>query len=149
MRVVLQRVKEANVSVDDSVVSEIGTGYLLLVGIGQDDTEQTAEKVANKILGLRINEDENGKMNLELAAQTQSILAISQFTLYANIKKGKRPSFTDSMEPERAEELYTYFCKYCRNQGYDVKEGIFAADMKVALINDGPVTIIIDSNDLV
>ncbi len=148
MRVVLQRVKTAKVEVYDEIVGAIETGMLLLVGIGKEDTEAVVEKVANKILSLRIFSDTEGKMNNELDPERDKILAISQFTLYANVKKGKRPSFTDSMEPREAERLYEYFCTHCQTQGYQVEKGIFGADMDVILVNDGPVTIIIDSKEL-
>lgn len=148
MRVVLQRVKTAEVKVQEEIVGAIETGILLLIGMGKEDTEAVVEKVANKILSLRIFSDNEGKMNNELDPERDKILAISQFTLYANVKKGKRPSFTDSMEPREAERLYEYFCTYCQTLGYQVEKGIFGADMDVKLVNDGPVTIIIDSKEL-
>lgn len=148
MRVVLQRVKTAKVEVQEENVGAIETGILLFIGMGKEDTEAIVEKVANKILSLRIFSDNEGKMNNELDPKKDKILAISQFTLYANVKKGKRPSFTDSMEPREADRLYEYFCTYCKTQGYQVEKGIFGADMDVTLVNDGPVTIIIDSKEL-
>jgi len=148
MRVVLQRVKTGAVYVEGQLINEIHSGYVLLIGMTAGDTEQTVEKVANKLLGLRIWDDSDGKMNLALDKNSQEILAISQFTLYANIKKGKRPSFVEALEPIEANKLYEYFCKYCNTQGYQIKKGVFGAMMDIHLINDGPVTIIIDSDTL-
>ena len=148
MRVVLQKVTSANVDIDGACYNSIGAGYVLLIGLTQGDNKAIVEKVANKVLGLRIFEDEAGKMNLELDKNKHEILAISQFTLYGNVKKGKRPSFIDALHPDEASPLYDYFCEYATTKGYTIKKGIFGAMMQVALVNDGPVTILIDSNDL-
>lgn len=148
MRVVLQRVTKGSVRVEGKCINTIGRGYVLLIGLTADDNEAIVEKVANKILGLRIFDDADGKMNLALDKEKAEILAISQFTLYANIKKGKRPSFVEAMQPDEANRLYTYFCDYCSAQGYQVKTGVFGAMMEIELINDGPVTIIVDSEQL-
>lgn len=148
MRVVLQRSKAASVKVANEITGAITEGLVLLVGFGHEDTEAVVEKVANKIVGLRIFSDDAGKMNLSLDKDTQAILAISQFTLYGNVKKGRRPSFTESMDPVEAERLYQYFCTYIRGLGFTVAAGIFGADMDVALVNDGPVTLMIDSSTL-
>jgi len=146
MKVIIQRVKEASVSVDNKIVSEIGYGYLLLVGIGTNDDSNIVRQMADKVLGIRICEDENQKMNLSIQDIQGEILSVSQFTLYADAKKGRRPSFTDAAPPEKANNLYREFNIYLKQSGLVVKEGIFQADMKVALINDGPVTIILDSD---
>lgn len=148
MKVVIQRVREASVTIDDHVHGEIGQGFLLLVGINDMDTEAIVEKVADKIAKLRIFEDENGKMNLSLDAVEGKILSISQFTLFADCKKGNRPSFDKAGNPEHAKELYAYFNTYLRSLGIVVEEGVFGADMKVALLNDGPVMILLDSDTL-
>ncbi|MDP3499697.1 MAG: D-aminoacyl-tRNA deacylase [Myxococcales bacterium] len=145
MRAVLQRVKEASVTVDGKVVGAIGPGLLVLLGVGKGDTEADVDFMVDKVPGLRIFEDAAGKMNLSLVDGSKALLAVSQFTLFADTKKGRRPSFIDAMPPEEAKRLYALFCERCRAAGLTVAEGIFAADMKVALINDGPVTIIMDS----
>lgn len=147
MKVVLQRVSEAKVSVDGVVMNEINQGYVLLIGFCHEDTVSVVEKVATKIMGLRLFPDQSGKMNDALTTN-QTILAISQFTLYANISKGKRPSFSQSMAAAEAEVLYDYFCTYCQSQGREVKKGVFGAYMDIALVNEGPITIIIDSKEL-
>lgn len=148
MRVVLQRVKSASVTVEEEIVGEIQSGFVLLIGFTDGDTEEVMQKVANKILSLRILEDENGKMNLSLDSTKDAILAISQFTLYADVKKGRRPSFTKAMEPQEANRLYEAFCEYVEEQSFTVAKGIFGEDMDVQLINDGPVTIVVDSDEL-
>lgn len=148
MKVVLQRVKSGSVQVNNELINEINSGYVLLIGMTDGDNEVIVEKVANKLLGLRIWDDIDGKMNLSLDKSNQEILAISQFTLYANIKKGKRPSFVEALEPIEANRLYEYFCDYCIKEGYTVKKGVFGAMMDISLVNDGPVTIIIDSDTL-
>ncbi len=148
MKVVLQRVLEGSVNVEGKVVGQIKRGYVLLVGIGKDDNESVVEKMADKIVGLRINEDENGKMNLSIQDVKGDILSISQFTLYANCKKGRRPSFDEAGSPEEAKRLYEYFNECLKVQGMHVETGVFQADMKVSLINDGPVTIILNSAEL-
>ena len=145
MRVVLQRVKEASVTVDGKVVGAIGPGLLVLLGVGKGDTEADVDFMVDKVPGLRIFEDAAGKMNHSLVDGSKALLAVSQFTLFADTKKGRRPSFIDAMPPEEAKRLYALFCERCRAAGLTVAEGIFAADMKVALVNDGPVTIIMDS----
>ena len=145
MRAVLQRVKEASVTVDGKITGQIGPGLLVLLGVGKGDTAQDLDFMVDKIPALRIFEDAAGKMNLSLMDTSKSLLAVSQFTLFADTKKGRRPSFIDAMEPEEAKRLYTSFCERCRALGLSVQEGVFAADMKVALVNDGPVTICLDS----
>lgn len=148
MRVVLQRVKHASCTIDGNVTGKIEQGLLLLVGITDSDTKEILEKVAKKCVELRIFEDENGKMNLGLKDVGGSILSISQFTLYADCKRGRRPGFTNAARPEFASPMYDSFNEILR--GYDVKveTGIFGADMKIELLNDGPVTIILDSEEL-
>ena len=145
MRAVLQRVKEASVTVDGKITGQIGPGLLVLLGVGKGDTEKDLDFMVDKIPALRIFEDAAGKMNLSLMDTSKALLAVSQFTLFADTKKGRRPSFIDAMEPEEAKRMYTRFCERCRGVGLTVQEGVFAADMKVALVNDGPVTICLDS----
>ena len=148
MKAVLQRVAHASVTVDGTVTGAIEKGFLILLGVGPDDTEKQAEYLAKKCTGMRIFEDENGKMNLSLQQVGGGILAVSQFTLFADCKKGNRPSFTGSAAPEPAARLYDYFCDCCRSSGIVVEKGIFGADMKVELLNDGPVTIVLDTNEM-
>ena len=148
MKVVLQRVKHASVTIDGNVYGKINQGYLLLVGITDGDTETEAKKLADKIVDLRIFEDENGKMNLGIEQVNGEILSISQFTLYADCKKGRRPSFTKAARPEISNPLYETFNGFLKDRGMHVETGIFGADMKVELLNDGPVTIVLDSNEL-
>ena len=148
MRVVIQRVKCASVTVDGQIVGKIDQGFMCLVGITHTDTKAEVEKVADKLAGLRIFSDENDKMNLALADVGGSILSISQFTLYANCRRGKRPGFENAAKPDLANPLYEYFNEYLRNKGLVVETGIFGADMKVELLNDGPVTIILESDEL-
>jgi D-aminoacyl-tRNA deacylase len=145
VKVVLQRVLRASVSVEEEVISAIGTGLLALVGVGAGDTPADALWMAEKVATLRIFEDDAGKMNRSLLDTSKALLAVSQFTLYADTSKGRRPSFLNAMAPETAIELYRAFCLAAERQGLTVSEGIFAADMKVSLVNDGPVTIILDS----
>ena len=145
MRAVLQRVLEASVTVEGAVVGRIGPGLLVLLGVGKDDTEADVDWMADKVPGLRIFEDEAGKMNRSLGDTSKALLAVSQFTLFADTTKGRRPSFVDAREPAEAKRLYALFCARCRAAGLTVQEGVFAADMKVALVNDGPVTITLDS----
>ena len=145
MRFVIQRVKNASVTVEENVTGEIGKGFLVLIGVSENDTEQTADKMIRKMTGLRIFEDENGKTNLSLADVSGSLLLVSQFTLYANCKKGNRPSFID---PEKAEALYEYVIRECKKSVPEVQTGVFGADMAVSLVNDGPFTIILDSDQL-
>ena len=146
MRVLIQRVREASVTVDGSPVGKTGYGYLLLAGFSDSDSEETVRQMAEKTVNLRICDDENHKMNRSLLDIQGEILSISQFTLYADTRKGRRPSFTQAGEPERSLQLYEYFNSCLREYGLRVETGIFAADMKVALINDGPVTIMLDSD---
>lgn len=148
MRTVIQRVSEASVTIDGSVHGAIGRGYMILVGIADSDDEAVINKMADKIARLRIFEDENGKMNLNLEQVAGAILSISQFTLYADCHKGNRPSFSKAGRPDHAKKMYLYFNDVMRRYGFDVQEGIFGADMKVRLLNDGPVTIVLDSDTL-
>jgi D-tyrosyl-tRNA(Tyr) deacylase len=145
VRAILQRVKEASVTVDGRVTGKIGPGLLVLLGVGKGDTEGDVDFMVDKIPGLRIFEDDAGKMNRSLLDTSKALLAVSQFTLFADTKKGRRPSFIDAMPPDEAKRLYALFCDKCRALGLDVQEGVFAAHMDVALINDGPVTISLDS----
>lgn len=144
MRIVIQRVKRASVSVEEKVVGSIQKGFLVLIGVGQGDDEATADKYMKKLLGLRIFEDENGKTNKSLADVDGQLLMVSQFTLYANCKKGNRPSFTEAGEPYRAEELYEYMVAKAREQVPVVETGVFGAEMEVSLVNDGPFTVILE-----
>jgi D-aminoacyl-tRNA deacylase len=145
MRAVLQRVKQASVTVDGAVVGEIGQGLLIFLGVGNGDAEADVDFLVDKVKGLRIFEDDAGKMNRSVFDTTKQVLAVSQFTLYADTTKGRRPSFVDAMPPDEARRLYGLFCERSRAAGLTVREGVFAADMQVALINDGPVTIVLDS----
>ena len=148
MRIVLQRVKSASVSIEGSVVGEINQGFLLLVGVGPDDTRDDASYLARKIAGMRIFSDENGKMNLSIDQVGGKILSVSQFTLFADTKKGNRPSFTGAAIPEAANQLYEEFNEKLRTEyGLTVETGEFGADMQVSLVNDGPVTIILDTKN--
>ena len=148
MRFVIQRVKEACVRVDSETIGEIGKGYLVLVGVSDSDTEQTADKMIRKMIGLRIFEDDNGKTNLSLADVGGSLLIVSQFTLYANCKKGNRPSFIEAGDPEKANAIYEYVIRECKKSVPDVQTGSFGAEMEVSLTNDGPFTILLDSEKL-
>lgn len=148
MRVVVQRVKKASCLVDDNITGQIEKGFLLFIGFKSDDTKLESDKILKKVIGLRIFEDENGKMNKSLSDVKGEILAISQFTLYADCKHGNRPSFTQAMKYDQAISYYESFCKALEDNGYKVFRGIFGADMKIELINDGPVTIILDSDEL-
>ena len=148
MRLVIQRVSNANCKVDGNITGEIENGYMILVGFGLNDSNIVVEKMAEKVSKLRIFEDENGKINKSIFDVNGKILSISQFTLYADCKKGNRPSFTDALGGDRAIELYKYFNECLRKLNLSVEEGIFGADMKISLLNDGPVTIILDSEDL-
>ena len=148
MRIVLQRVKSASVSIEGTVVGEIEQGFLLLVGVGPDDTRDDASYLARKIAGMRIFSDENGKMNLSIDQVGGKILSVSQFTLFADTKKGNRPSFTGAASPEAANKLYEEFNEILRTEyGLIVETGEFAADMQVSLVNDGPVTILVDTKN--
>ena len=148
MRLVIQRVLQAEVQVDGDTVGKINKGLLVFVGAGQEDTREIADKYLKKLLGLRIFEDENGKTNLSLKDVNGEILMVSQFTLYANCKKGNRPSFTNAGKPDLATVLYDQFNQKLQDQGMHVEKGIFGADMKIELLNDGPVTIVLDSKEL-
>ena len=145
MRVVIQRVKHSSVKVDEEIIGKIDAGLLVLLGIKEGDTEKDVIWLSNKVASLRIFEDENGKMNKELKDINGSILLIFQFTLYGDCVKGKRPSFIQAARPETAIPLYEKFIENLRNQGINVETGSFGADMKVELLNDGPVTLVIDS----
>ena len=145
MKVVIQRVREAQVEVENKIVGSIGKGFLVLVGITHTDTEKEADYLANKLCKMRIFEDENGKMNLSLKDVGGELLIVSQFTLYADCAKGNRPSFIEAARPEQATPLYEYFCKKCEEQGIKVEKGVFGAHMEVSLLNDGPVTIVLES----
>ena len=148
MRIVLQVVTHASVTIDSKVYSQINEGFLLLVGFEEGDNEEIVNKVMNKIVSLRLFADEQGKTNLAFTDIGGEILCISQFTLYADIKKGRRPSFINAMRPERATKLYDYTISYLKTLVPVVKQGIFGADMKVELLNNGPFTLMIDSKDL-
>lgn len=144
MKLVVQRVKNAEVKVDGKVVGNIDKGFLVLLGVTHTDTKETADYLVKKICKLRIFEDENEKMNLSLKDVNGSLLIVSQFTLYADCSEGNRPSFVNAAKTDMANELYEYFCERCKEQGIKVEKGIFGADMKVSLLNDGPVTIILE-----
>ena len=148
MRFVIQRVSESEVKVDGQVIGKIGKGFMVLIGVCDTDTREIADKMVKKMLGLRIFEDEEGKTNLSLDTVGGSLLLISQFTLYANCKKGNRPSFIEAGQPDRANALYEYIIEKCRASVPNVQTGSFGAEMKVSLVNDGPFTIILDSEDL-
>ena len=144
MKIVLQRVSEASVAVGGEIVSRIGRGYVALLGVGESDTKERAEKMAEKIMRLRLFPDENGKTNLSSEDIGGGILVVSQFTLYADCKKGNRPSFTNAGSPDLAEELYDYFIELCRGKFKKVGHGVFGASMKVSLVNEGPFTVILE-----
>lgn len=148
MRVIIQRVKEASVTIDNEIVGKCGYGYLLLVGFTHTDDEFIVDKMVDKVLQLRINEDDQGKTNLNLEAKNGQILSVSQFTLYANCKEGRRPSFVDAMNPNEASRLYDLFNAKLKEKCSHVETGVFGGDMKVHLINDGPFTIVLDSEEL-
>ena len=148
MRLVIQRVLHAEVQVDGNTIGKIGKGLLVFVGAGQDDTKEIADKYLRKLLGLRIFEDENGKTNLSLKDVDGELLIVSQFTLYANCKKGNRPSFIEAGEPHMAEALYEYMMDEAKKSVPVVEHGEFGADMKVSLLNDGPFTVILDEKIL-
>lgn len=146
MRVLLQRVKEASVTVEEEVVGEINAGYLLLVGVTHEDTEQEVNWLADKVAGLRVFEDENEKMNLSIQDVDGAVLTVSQFTLYGDTMKGRRPAFTQAAKPDMAETLYEKFNDRLRTHGLNVETGKFGAMMDVALVNDGPVTLMLEKN---
>ena len=149
MRLVVQRVSEASVEIEGKINGQIKQGFMVLVGITNDDNEEIVDNMVNKLINLRIFEDENGKMNLSIKDVNGELLIISQFTLYANCKKGRRPSFLDAAKPEISKPLYEYFNQALENAGVHTETGIFGAMMKVSLINDGPTTIILDSKEII
>ena len=148
MRAILTRVSSASVTIDGSVTGKIGRGFLILLGVGPADTEKECRCLAEKALSLRIFEDENGKMNLGLDQVGGEVLVVSQFTLYGNCRKGRRPSFTGAAGPELGNKLYEQFLADCASLGYEPQHGRFGADMKVESVNDGPVTLILDTEEL-
>lgn len=148
MRFVIQRVTEASVTIDGEISGKIGKGYLVLIGVADTDTKEIADKMIRKMIGLRIFEDEQGKTNLSLADVDGGLLLVSQFTLYANRKRGNRPSFIEAGKPDMANEMYEYIIEKCRESVDEVQTGEFGADMKVQLLNDGPFTILLDSDQL-
>lgn len=148
MKFVIQRVNKASVEVNNEIVGKINKGFLVLIGITHNDNIEIADKLVKKLINLRVFEDENEKMNLALKDVKGELLLISQFTLYANCKDGNRPAFIDAAKPDFANELYEYVIEQCKKENINVQTGIFGADMKVSLINDGPVTIILDSDQL-
>lgn len=148
MRFVIQRVTKASVTVDNNIVGQIDKGFLVLIGISEEDTEEIADKMVKKLIGLRIFEDAQGKTNLDLKSVQGSLLLISQFTLYADCKKGNRPSFIRAGKPDKANALYEYIIAACEKEVEHVQKGIFGADMKVELLNDGPFTIYLDSAEI-
>lgn len=144
MKIVVQRVLESSVEVEKKIVGKIGKGFMVLLGVEEGDTQEQADYLVKKLCNLRIFEDENGKMNLALKDVNGELLIISQFTLCADCSGGNRPSFIGAEKPEKANKMYEYFCEECKKKNIKVEKGIFGADMKVSLINDGPVTIIIE-----
>lgn len=148
MRFLIQRVTEASVTIDGDISGKIGKGYLVLIGVADTDTKEIADKMIRKMIGLRIFEDEQGKTNLSLADVDGGLLLVSQFTLYANCKRGNRPSFIEAGKPDMANEMYEYIIEKCRESVDEVQTGEFGADMKVQLLNDGPFTILLDSDQL-
>ena len=149
MKAVIQRVERCSVTVDEEIVGSIGSGFLILLGVEDGDTESEADKLSKKISTLRVFTDENDKMNLSLSDINGEVLVVSNFTLCADCRKGRRPNFINAARPESAEKLYEFFCTRMKENGITkVERGVFGADMKVSLINDGPVTLIIDSDDL-
>ena len=148
MKFVIQRVTNAKCEVEGNITGQIDLGFCVLIGVAENDTESIADKMLRKLLGMRIFADADGKTNLALKDVNGSLLLISQFTLYANCRKGNRPSFTNAGNPELANHLYEYIIVECRKQILNVQTGIFGADMKISLTNDGPFTIILDSDDL-
>ena len=148
MRFVIQRVTNASVTVEGNITGKIDKGFLVLIGVSEDDTKEIADKMIKKLIGMRIFEDENGKTNLALADVGGSLLLVSQFTLYADCKKGNRPSFIKAGNPQMAEEMYEYIIEQCKKEVENVQVGMFGADMKVQLLNDGPFTILLDSEHI-
>ncbi len=148
MRAVLTRVNSASVTIDGKVVGKIGKGFLILLGVGPEDTPEHSRYLAQKALGLRVFEDENGKMNLGLSEVNGQVLVVSQFTLYGNCRKGRRPSFIEAAPPQLGNDLYEQFLADCEALGFPPQHGQFGADMQVESINDGPVTLILDTQQL-
>ena len=148
MKFVIQRVTNASCKVDGKLTGEINKGFLVLIGVSNEDTKEIADKMTKKMLGLRIFEDENGKTNLSLKDVNGELLLISQFTLYADCKKGNRPSFINAGNPSLANDLYEYIIDLCKHEIPVVEKGIFGADMKISLLNDGPFTIVLDSKEI-
>ncbi len=148
MRFVIQRVKRASVSVEEKVVGKIDKGFMVLIGISQEDNKEIADKMIRKLINLRVFTDENDKMNLNINSVNGELLLVSQFTLYANCKEGNRPAFIEAAKPDLANELYEYIISECKNKVNIVQSGIFGAKMEVDLVNDGPVTIILDSEKI-
>ena len=149
MRFVIQRVMHSKVTINGEVRGQIGKGFMVLIGVGEEDTVEIADKMIHKMVNMRIFEDENGKTNLGLKEVGGSLLLISQFTLYADCRKGNRPSFTDAGNPQLANELYEYIIDSVKAKGFHTEHGSFGADMKVSLLNDGPFTIMLDSNKII
>lgn len=149
MKFIVQRVSEANVCVDNQIIGEIKKGFLVLVGVSNTDTKETADKMVSKLIHLRIFEDSDGKTNLDIKSVNGELLIISQFTLYADCKHGNRPSFINAGNPELANELYEYIISKCKEEVPIVQHGKFGAHMKVSLINDGPFTIVLDSDEII
>lgn len=149
MKFVIQRVTNASVTIDGNLKGTIGKGFMVLIGVSNDDTKEIADKMIKKMLGLRIFEDENGKTNLSLDDVNGELLLISQFTLYADCKHGNRPSFTDAGQPDMAKAMYDYIVDECKKTGKKTETGEFGADMKVSLLNDGPFTIVLDSKEII
>lgn len=147
MRLVIQRVKNAQVKIDNKIVGKINQGFLVLLGITHEDTQRQADYLVKKLCNLRVFSDEKGKMNLALKDINGELLIVSQFTLYADCSAGNRPSFIKAAKPEQAEQLYNYFCEECKKNEIKVEQGIFGAEMKVELLNDGPVTIILEKEE--
>jgi len=148
MRAVLTRVKSASVEIGGEVVGKIGQGFLILLGVGPEDDEKTCRYLAEKALGLRVFEDEDGKMNRSLSDVGGQVLVVSQFTLYGNCRKGRRPSFVEAADPEKGNRLYEQFLRDCEELGFPPQHGQFGADMQVSSVNDGPVTLILDTQQL-
>ena len=148
MKFVIQRVTEASVRVDEQIVGKINKGFLVFIGVSNEDTKEIADKMIKKLCNMRIFDDENGKTNLGLSDVSGQLLLISQFTLYADCKKGNRPSFTSAGAPDMANEMYEYIIEECKKSVPVVEKGIFGADMKISLLNDGPFTIVLDSSEL-
>ena len=148
MKFVIQRVTNASCTVEGKITGEIGKGFLVLIGISDSDTEEIADKMIKKLIGMRIFEDENGKTNLSLNDVGGALLLISQFTLYADCRKGNRPSFINAGKPDMAKNLYEYIIEQCKKEIPTVEKGIFGADMKISLLNDGPFTIVLDSAEI-